>query len=200
MHVLITLFWRVCHATVWTGQAALKAGLVDALGGVQRAIEMAKEAAGIPADEAVSVLEVSRGNASPLTLLTGATTGAAAGPVGALVAVATATMAVLRGQSPDAAVATALGLMTAAGSSPSSATAYSQLLQPGNTSYLLTDIDASSIGTSPLGVNAAMMSVSAAALGGDPLSSAAGLLAGAGQPAASSSITSDCQSFLELDD
>ena len=41
-------------------------GLIDELGGVSRAIQMAKQAAGLAADDAVRVLEVSRAKVSPL--------------------------------------------------------------------------------------------------------------------------------------
>ncbi len=40
---------------VWTGRDALERGLVDALGGVNKAVELAKEAAGIPADTDISL-------------------------------------------------------------------------------------------------------------------------------------------------
>lgn len=49
----------------------LQAGLVDVLGGINRAILLAKEAAGIPLTERVKVLELSRGRPSPLALLSG---------------------------------------------------------------------------------------------------------------------------------
>lgn len=45
---------------MWSGQRAVGLGLVDALGGVTRAVQLAKQAAGLAADEAVRVLEVSR--------------------------------------------------------------------------------------------------------------------------------------------
>jgi ClpP class serine protease len=41
-------------------------GLIDELGGISRAIQMAKQAAGLAADDAVRVLEVSRAKVSPL--------------------------------------------------------------------------------------------------------------------------------------
>jgi protease-4 len=41
---------------VWTGNQALKLGLVDELGGLSRAIELAKELAGIPAAEQVQLV------------------------------------------------------------------------------------------------------------------------------------------------
>ena len=40
---------------VWTGRQAMERRLIDDVGGFQRAIDLAKEAAGIPADEAVTM-------------------------------------------------------------------------------------------------------------------------------------------------
>lgn len=54
---------------MWTGAAALERGLVDALGGVNRAVAIAKKLAEIPEDERVTVLELSRKQVSPLALL-----------------------------------------------------------------------------------------------------------------------------------
>jgi protease-4 len=41
---------------VWTGKQALENGLIDELGGLDRAIELAKELADIPADEGVTIV------------------------------------------------------------------------------------------------------------------------------------------------
>jgi protease-4 len=41
---------------VWTGRQALDNGLIDELGGIDRAIELAKELAEIPEDDGVSVV------------------------------------------------------------------------------------------------------------------------------------------------
>ncbi|MCK4303128.1 MAG: signal peptide peptidase SppA [Candidatus Eisenbacteria sp.] len=46
---------KLAHGRVWTGRQAKANGLVDELGGLDRAIEVAKELAGIPADEDVTV-------------------------------------------------------------------------------------------------------------------------------------------------
>lgn len=54
---------------MWTGAAALERGLVDALGGVNRAVAIARKLADIPEDERVSVLELGRKETSPLALL-----------------------------------------------------------------------------------------------------------------------------------
>ncbi len=54
---------------VWTGARALSVGLVDALGGVHRAVAVAKQLASIPADEPVAIMELGRVRTSPLALL-----------------------------------------------------------------------------------------------------------------------------------
>lgn len=54
------LLQEVAQGRVWSGKRAVGLGLVDALGGLNRALRMAKEAAGLAADESVRVLEVSR--------------------------------------------------------------------------------------------------------------------------------------------
>jgi protease-4 len=46
----------LAHGRVWTGRQAKENGLIDDVGGLDRAIEMAKELAGIPADEQVTVV------------------------------------------------------------------------------------------------------------------------------------------------
>jgi protease-4 len=46
----------VAQGRVWTGQQAKANGLVDELGGLMRAIEIAKERAGIAADEDVEMV------------------------------------------------------------------------------------------------------------------------------------------------
>lgn len=46
----------VAQGRVWTGRQALEHGLVDALGGLDVAVTMAKERAGIPADEDVQLV------------------------------------------------------------------------------------------------------------------------------------------------
>lgn len=43
----------VAQGRVWTGKAALEHGLVDALGGISKAIAIAKQNAGIPEDQEV---------------------------------------------------------------------------------------------------------------------------------------------------
>ncbi len=46
---------KLAHGRVWTGTQALENGLIDAVGGLDAAIAMAKEMADIPADEQVTV-------------------------------------------------------------------------------------------------------------------------------------------------
>lgn len=43
----------VAQGRVWTGKAALEHGLVDTLGGISKAIAIAKQKAGIPEDQKV---------------------------------------------------------------------------------------------------------------------------------------------------
>ncbi|KAI3438408.1 hypothetical protein D9Q98_000839 [Chlorella vulgaris] len=62
---------EVAQGRVWSGRRAATIGLVDSLGGVSRAIQLAKLAAGLKLDERVRVLEVSRAKTSPLQLITG---------------------------------------------------------------------------------------------------------------------------------
>lgn len=64
----------VAQGRVWTGKAALEHGLVDTLGGISKAIAIAKQKAGIPEDQKVSLVELSKRQASPLALLRGGAT------------------------------------------------------------------------------------------------------------------------------
>jgi protease-4 len=56
---------EVAQGRVWSGKRALGVGLVDALGGVSRALQLAKAAAGLKAAEGVRVLELSRAKVGP---------------------------------------------------------------------------------------------------------------------------------------
>ncbi len=56
---------------MWSGKRALEVGLVDALGGLSRAVAIAKRELGIPDGEAVALVELSREQPSPLSLLSG---------------------------------------------------------------------------------------------------------------------------------
>ncbi|MFH1754254.1 MAG: signal peptide peptidase SppA [Candidatus Latescibacterota bacterium] len=47
---------KLAHGRVWSGRQAKANGLIDEVGGLDTAIELAKEMAGIPADEKVTVL------------------------------------------------------------------------------------------------------------------------------------------------
>ncbi len=62
---------EVAQGRVWSGKRAVTIGLVDAVGGINRAIALAKEAAEIDATEKVRIVEVSRGQFSPLQLISG---------------------------------------------------------------------------------------------------------------------------------
>jgi len=68
---------EVAQGRVWSGKGAASKGLVDALGGLWRAVALAKEAAGLKPEDKVTLLEVSRASVSPLALLAGG--GATAG-------------------------------------------------------------------------------------------------------------------------
>ena len=66
----VELMQDVAQGRVWTGMRAATLGLVDAVGGLNKAIELAKKAAEIE-EEKVVIREVSRGSTSPLQLLAG---------------------------------------------------------------------------------------------------------------------------------
>ncbi|KAL3146137.1 hypothetical protein ABBQ38_015479 [Trebouxia sp. C0009 RCD-2024] len=63
---------------VWSGKRALEIGLIDGLGGVERAISIAKQEAGIGQKQKVRLLEVSKAKSSPFGLLSALAIGAAA--------------------------------------------------------------------------------------------------------------------------
>jgi hypothetical protein len=130
---------------VWSGTRAAARGLVDVVGGLWEAVALAKQAAGIPAEEKVTVTEVTRAATSPLALLAGG--GAAAGAASAALA------ALARGGAPSAALATGVGaaalqqLLAGAASAPggvgpASLLALLQGLQQGQ--VLAFDFDAAS--------------------------------------------------------
>ncbi|KAK9846465.1 hypothetical protein WJX81_004557 [Elliptochloris bilobata] len=77
----------VAQGRVWSGRDAIGAGLVDALGGVARAVAILKDRAGIAPGDQVALVELTREEMSPLTLLTGGATAGAGIP--ALLQVAT---------------------------------------------------------------------------------------------------------------
>ncbi len=56
---------------MWSGKRALEVGLVDALGGLSRAVAIAKQQLKIPDGDSVALIELSREQMSPLMLLTG---------------------------------------------------------------------------------------------------------------------------------
>lgn len=62
---------EVAQGRVWTGKDALSRGLVDAVGGLSRAVAIAKQKASIPQETQVSVVELSRPSASLPEVLSG---------------------------------------------------------------------------------------------------------------------------------
>ncbi|OIT38868.1 PREDICTED: serine protease SPPA, chloroplastic [Nicotiana attenuata] len=62
---------EVAQGRVWTGNDALSRGLVDAIGGLSRAVAIAKQKANIPQEKQVSLVELSRPSASLPEVLSG---------------------------------------------------------------------------------------------------------------------------------
>lgn len=60
---------EVAQGRVWSGKRAVDIGLVDALGGLSRAVAIAKEAAGLKPSDQVRLIELSKKKGSPLELL-----------------------------------------------------------------------------------------------------------------------------------
>lgn len=67
--MFVILLQTVAQGRVWTGQRAIQCKLVDVLGGLHEAVALVKQAAGIEQSERVTLVEVSRGQTSPLALL-----------------------------------------------------------------------------------------------------------------------------------
>jgi hypothetical protein len=63
--------WYCLQGRVWSGKRALEVGLVDALGGLSRAVAIAKRELKIPDGDSVTLIELSREQMSPLMLLSG---------------------------------------------------------------------------------------------------------------------------------
>lgn len=61
---------QAAQGRVWAGHNAASLGLVDAIGGLSRAIAIAKQKANIPLDRQVTLVELSR-TPSPLGILLG---------------------------------------------------------------------------------------------------------------------------------
>ncbi len=61
----------VAQGRIWTGRQARENGLVDALGGLQDAILLAREQAGIPADQKLAVVRLPRPQSLPELILFG---------------------------------------------------------------------------------------------------------------------------------
>ena len=68
---LVMQFCTYVKGRVWSGKRALEVGLVDALGGLSRAVAIAKKELKIPDSDNVALIELSREQMSPLMLLTG---------------------------------------------------------------------------------------------------------------------------------
>ncbi|KAG6413175.1 hypothetical protein SASPL_125879 [Salvia splendens] len=62
---------EVAQGRVWTGNDAASRGLVDAVGGLSRAVAIAKQKANLPMDEEVTLVELSRPSTSLPELLGG---------------------------------------------------------------------------------------------------------------------------------
>eukprot|EP00271_Cylindrocystis_brebissonii_P014057 TRINITY_DN3502_c0_g1_i1.p1 TRINITY_DN3502_c0_g1~~TRINITY_DN3502_c0_g1_i1.p1 ORF type:complete len:807 (-),score=143.61 TRINITY_DN3502_c0_g1_i1:294-2714(-) len=60
---------QFAQGRVWSGEAAKQWGLVDAVGGLSRAVAIAKQRAGIPEEKRVRLVEFSRQKPSPLALI-----------------------------------------------------------------------------------------------------------------------------------
>eukprot|EP00850_Spirogloea_muscicola_P000544 SM000002S05624 [mRNA] locus=s2:1185650:1189622:- [translate_table: standard] len=68
-HMAVDEMEELAQGRVWTGAAAEERGLVDALGGFQRAVAIAKQKAGIALDKKVRLVELSRQQPSLAMLL-----------------------------------------------------------------------------------------------------------------------------------
>lgn len=62
---------EVAQGRVWTGNDAATRGLVDAIGGVSRAVAIAKQKANLPLDQQVTLVELSTPSTSPLDIISG---------------------------------------------------------------------------------------------------------------------------------
>ncbi|KAG2448920.1 hypothetical protein HYH02_006268 [Chlamydomonas schloesseri] len=194
----------VAQGRVWSGNAALKVKLVDALGGVNRAIALARHAAGIPAEEPVTVVELGKVRPSPTALVGG---GAMAGvmmlsallrgasPADALASAtgASAALGMGMGMGPlGASASAAMGGVDAAAAAAAAApvvgavareaAALAAVLQPGRAAYLLTDVDALSVaaGSSSIGGVVGASSLSGSSSGAGSSSSSGEFLEEAG--------------------
>lgn len=128
---------EVAQGRVWTGAAALERGLVDALGGVNRAVAIAKKLAEIPDDERVTVQELGRMSTSPLTLLGLGASSASFSWQGVLTSVLGG------GGVPVGSLASQLLPLL------------SQIQQSGSPSYLMTEVDTAQLGGSLTGTGSA---------------------------------------------
>ncbi|KAG1677042.1 hypothetical protein FOA52_001212 [Chlamydomonas sp. UWO 241] len=140
----------VAQGRVWTGRAALEIGLVDALGGVARAVAVAKKLAEIADDEKVRVSSIGSVRMSPLALLSGGAAASAASPAGVLGLVAAALASATGGASSASALGGDAASAGVAGALASAFAAQLPLLtqlSSGRVSYVMTDVDVGSLGS-----------------------------------------------------
>lgn len=69
---------KLAHGRVWSGRQAVENGLIDDLGDLTRAVELAKELAGIPADEQVTLAHYPKTKGLLESLMGGGQAGSAA--------------------------------------------------------------------------------------------------------------------------
>lgn len=101
---------------VWSGKDALGQGLIDAIGGVSRAVAIAKRAAKLDDKDKVRVIELSSESVSPLQLLTGAGASASSSPTAAARLLGLTQLLGMAVTQPQAALAFVAMAMTNAGS------------------------------------------------------------------------------------
>ena len=64
-----TAFTELAQGRVWSGTRAVQIGLVDAIGGIHRAIDLAKQSADLKANQRVKTIEISRTKGTPLDMI-----------------------------------------------------------------------------------------------------------------------------------
>ncbi|GFR44623.1 hypothetical protein Agub_g5911 [Astrephomene gubernaculifera] len=165
----------VAQGRVWSGTAAKEVGLVDALGGLQRAVRLAAHAAGLPPGEQPALVEVGRPAApSPAALLgAGAMTllgmmlprAASSSPAAA--AAAAAAISALSGSGAPSSSSSSGSLSSSSSTAQQLAALASAVLlqEPGRCAYLMTDVDATSVACSSSCSSSSGMSGTAAAVG-----------------------------------
>ncbi|MEW5297773.1 MAG: hypothetical protein WDW36_000957 [Sanguina aurantia] len=154
----------IAQGRIWTGTDALARGLIDAVGGVSRAVAIAKQAAGIPQEESVTIVEMGRAKRSPLALL----------GLGASVSASLPLLALLVSSTQGVPLSTAMQGLSSLVSGSNGLAGALPMLQPGQISYSLEDVDVVGLG-SVNGTNAATSwSAGGDLLGGSSSSSGGG--------------------------